>query len=87
MFRMGPYVIYMVNDSLPLAHCHDGPFSFSDDQFAACSSLEDPYACLKRGETCEWRVKNDTVSYTCTCTFDGCKVGHKEIQDERALPT
>ena len=44
------------------------------NQYAACSSNIDSTSCLNNTD-CTWKLINDTLNFTCYCSFSGCKCG------------
>ena len=44
------------------------------DQFAACSGNVDAVSCVNN-TNCVWKLANDTLNYSCYCSFTDCKCG------------
>ena len=44
------------------------------DQFAACSGNLDAVSCVNN-TNCVWKLANDTLNYSCYCSFTDCSCG------------
>jgi hypothetical protein len=45
------------------------------DQFANCAAYFNSIACVNRTD-CIWKFANDSLNYSCACSFESCKCGN-----------